>query len=181
VRSMHLVLAGLMAARAAIAADYSLLPNGDFSQQSQLNGWSCQGGTWNSDDAASAAGSGSMALQNAGGIPGQCTSACIPIRPGVAYTISGQSRVLLGNPVISFACAQAGTDHCNSFTYDIQGPAMSAAYAWNNQAATASGILTGLSLMCTITLTSADLGSVSAHFDNLFLTTDVIFFGGFEP
>jgi hypothetical protein len=105
----------------------------------------------------------------------------MPIRPGAAYSIGGQSRVLLGNPVISFACAQAFTDHCNSFTYDIPGPAMSTTFGWNNQASVASGTLTGLAVMCTVTLTSADLGSVTAHFDNLFFATDMIFFQGFDP
>jgi hypothetical protein len=180
-RGVHaLAVLALVIAHAAGAANPNLLPNGDFSQQNQLAGWTCLSGSWISDDAASNAASGSMWLQNFGNSPGHCTSSCIAVKPGVAYTLGGQSRILFGNPVITFACAEADTDHCNSFTYNLQGPAMSTANTWNSQPATASGILHSYSLMCTVTLGSQDLGSISGHFDNLFLTTDVIFFDGLE-
>jgi hypothetical protein len=174
------LLAGLLVAQAALAADGNLLSNGDFSQQSQLTGWSCFNSSWSNDDAASSAGSGSMELHEGSNVAGHCTSSCMAVRPGSAFSLGGHSRVLFGTPVISFACAQAGTDHCNSLTYDIQGPTMSTANVWNNEPAVATGILTGLSVMCTVTLGSADLGSISGHFDNLFFTTDDIFFGEFE-
>ena len=58
---------------------------------------------------------------------------------------------------------------------------MSTANTWSGSPASASGMLAGtLSLKCTITLASQDLGSVWGHFDNLFFTTDVIFAEGFE-
>jgi hypothetical protein len=163
-------------------ADKNLLPNGDFSQPNQLTGWSCLGSSWSSDDAASIVGSGSMALQNTGNIAGSCTSACIRVKPGAAYSLGGQSRVLLGQPVITFACAESGTAQCNSFTFNLQVPAMSTANVWNTPAASTSGILGSgtFSLNCKVTLGSQDLGSVSAHFDNLFFTTDVIFAADFE-
>ncbi len=175
-----MLLAGLVVTQGALAADGNLLPNGDFSQQNQLTSWSCFNSSWNADDAASSAGSGSMELHEGLNTSGHCTSSCIAVKPGSVYSLGGQSRVLFGTPVITFACAQAYTDHCNSFTYDIQGPVMSTANAWNNEPAVASGTLTGLSVMCTVTLGSADLGSTSGHLDNLFFATDDIFFGGFE-
>ena len=176
------VAVALATACAEAAAAANLLPNGDFSTANQLQGWSCLGGAWNSDDAASTVGSGSMALQNSGNVAGNCTSPCIAVRPGAAYSLGGQSRVLFGNPVITFACAQTNTTQCNSFTFDLQGPAMAVGNAWNAVPASASGILANstLSLKCTLTLGSADLGNVSGHFDNLFFTTDVIFATSFE-
>ena len=182
-RSVHTLLVGLALAVAhpVAAADFNLLPNGDFSQQNQLAGWSCAGGTWSSDDANSSATSGSMWLQNFGNAPGQCTSTCIAVRPGAAYSLGGQSRILLGNPVITFACASTGTNRCNSFTYDLQGPAMSTANSWSTATSVSGHLGSGVrSLLCTVTLGSQDLGTIWGHFDNLFLTTDVIFFDGFE-
>lgn len=167
--------------QAAVAADGNLLPNGDFSQQNQLTGWSCFGGSWTSDDVAASATSGSLWLQNSGNTAGHCTSPCFAVRSGAAYSLGGQSRVLFGNPVISFECASSNAAQCNSFTYDLHGPAMSTASTWS-QPASASGVL-GISvqsLMCTVTLGSADAGAIWGHFDNLFFTTDVIFFQGFE-
>jgi hypothetical protein len=175
-------LIGLTVIPSVRAADFNLLPNGDFSQQNQLAGWTCAGGSWSSDDADSSAGSGSLWLQNFGFAAGQCTTSCIAVRPGAAYNLGGQSRILLGNPVITFACASTGTTQCNSETYDLQGPAMSTANAWT-AAASAGGYLgSGVqSIKCTVTLGSQDLGSISGHFDNLFFSTDVLFFNGFEP
>ena len=183
-RRAQLALAGLalVVTNAASASDRNLFANGDFSQQNQLAGWSCVGGTWSSDDAASNVGSGSMALQDFAGTAGNCTSTCLAVRPGAAYSLGGQSRVLIGQPVITFACAEAGTAQCSSFTFNLQGPAMSTANTWNNQAASANGILnySTLSLKCMVRLGSQDNGSISGHFDNLFFTTDVIFAADFE-
>ena len=185
-RSAQLALTALalVAANAVVAADRNLLPNGDFSQQNQLAGWSCLGGSWSSDDAASNAGSGSMWLQNYNFSDGYCTSACIAVRPGAAYSLGGQSRVLFGNPVITIACAEAyASAQCSSFTFNLQGPTMSTASAWNSAPAIASSILSDstLSLKCTVTLHNPVAGDmISAHLDNLFFTTDVIFADAFE-
>jgi len=163
------------------AADSNVLQNGDFSQQSQLTGWSCLGGSWNSDDVNSDASSGSMWLQNFGFNAGQCTSACMAVRPSAAYSVGGQSRILFGNPVITFACASTDTTTCNNFTYNIPGPAMSTANSWSAPVSAFGHLGSGdHSVKCAVTLGSQDLGSISGHFDNLFFTTDVVFFDGFE-
>lgn len=187
VRSHKMLRSGFAAlalavASAAGAADGNLLANGDFSQQNQLAGWSCLSGTWSSDDAASSASSGSVWVQNAFTSPGQCRSSCIPVRPGAAYTISGQSRVLFGNPVISFTCEESVNDQCTSIVHTLPGPTMSAVYAWNSTPASASGLLGSatVALQCTAKLGSQDAGSIWGHFDNLFFATEDIFFQGFE-
>jgi hypothetical protein len=181
--ALALVTVLLGVAPAAKAADANLFPNGDFSQSNQLAGWSCLSGSWSSDDAAAGAGSGSMWLQNFLTTAGHCTSSCIAVRPGSAYSIRGQSRVLFGNPVVSFTCTESFNTQCTSVAHTLPGPAMSSAYAWNDTPAAASGILTSgtLSLQCTATLGSQDAGGISGHFDNLFFATDDIFFQGFEP
>jgi hypothetical protein len=181
-RSKSLFLACLIVAQSAVAADGNLLPNGDFSQQNHLTGWTCSSGSWILDDADSIAGSGSMWLQNFLTNDGSCTSGCLAARGGAAYSLGGQSRVLFGNPVISFECASSFTTQCNSFTYNLHGPTMSTSSTWSPPVG-ATGILeVGVqSVMCTVTLGSSDHGDIWGHFDNLFFTTDVIFFQGFEP
>lgn len=184
-RSAQLVLMGLalIAAKVAPAADRNLFPNGDFSQQNHLAGWTCLNANWSSDDAASNAASGSMELQTSNFTDGFCTSACIVVRPGAAYSLGGQSRVVFGSSVtFTIACAEDyASAQCHSFTYNLQGPAMSAAFAWNSTPAVASGILsnTTQSLNCKVTVHNVDY-SVTGHLDNLFLTTDVIFAADFE-
>ena len=181
--ALALVTLLLGVAPGVTAADANLLPNGDFGQPNQVAGWSCLSGSWSSDDAAAGAGSGSMWVQNFMTTAGHCTSSCIAVRPGSAYTIRGQSRVLFGNPVISFTCAESFNATCTNVAHTLPGPAMSSAYDWNNTPAAASGFLTNgtLSLQCTATLGSQDAGGISGHFDNLFFATDDIFSEGFEP
>jgi hypothetical protein len=176
-------LAGLafVVAHAATAAQANLLANGDFSQENQLTGWTCSSGSWISDDADSIAGSGSMWLKNFLTNAGSCTSGCLAVRGGAAYSLGGQSRVLFGNPVISFECASSYTTQCNSFTYDVHGPAMPTSSTWSPSVGATGVLEPGVqSLMCTVTLGSSDHGDIWGHFDNLFFTTDVIFFEGFE-
>jgi len=184
-RNLPFVLAGiaLLAAEACLAADTNLLPNGDFSALNTLTGWQCLGQSWiSNDDADANAASGSLSLQDISFTHGYCTSPCIAVRPGAAYSLGGQSRLLYGTPYVDFSCAETNATTCNSFTYNLHGPAMSMATAWNDPAASASGILgsSTRSLKCTLTFRSVDYGIISGHFDNLFFTTDVVFAADFE-
>ena len=177
-----LLISALEFACPVAATDLNLLPNGDFTQPNQLTNWSCLGGTWSSDDADSSAGSGSMWLQNTGNIAGSCTSACFAVRAGAAYSLGGQSRTLLGSSLVaSFACASSSATQCTSFTYDLQGPAMSLGNSWGAATSAEGFLASGVqSMKCTVTLGSQDLGSASGRFDNLFFRTDVILFNGFD-
>jgi hypothetical protein len=180
------------------AADKNLLVNSDFSQASQLSGWTGTG-SWSNNDAGNAAGSGSLMLTAATvcipptpPIPtpicayygSSSTSSCMMVRPGAAYALGGQYVIAGAFPAPLLACAAHSNADCTGAGVALGQPALSLSYTWS-AAVTASGTLPGdaQSVSCTASLDDYSPltdGTSSANFDNLFFTTDVIFSDAFE-
>ena len=193
---MRFVLVALLLHSASVAAAgyTNLLINGDFAKTSQLSGWtSCSSASWSSDDAAGLAASGSLEL-SASSIydphtmtfilgTASCASGCLPVRPGAAYLLGGQSRLAYGTVMPGFNCVAYPTPDCTGAGDTLSSPAMSTASSWDAVASDASGTLSNAirSVRCWPSATGvAEAGAGIAHIDNLFFGTDALFADGFE-
>jgi hypothetical protein len=77
----------------ASAADSNLLPNGDFSNASQISGWTAPEGvtiSFSSRDGAGNASSGSMQIATDGSGRGYAQSGCFAVVPGTAFRFGGR-------------------------------------------------------------------------------------------
>lgn len=161
----------------AHAADPNLLPNGDFSNASQLTNWSGTGISWSNDDAGSDAGSGSMQLDVNFFTTNFTGSACFDVTPGAPYSSGGQSKVVAGTPgqvSVVFTCSYYLRKGCvGTHGPDLAvAPAMSTSASWN-PAASATGALPSdaLSVFCLAGVFVNDGVPASARFDNLFFNS----------
>lgn len=175
---------------AAFADSANLLPNGDFSDASQITGWQNIGSatiSWTTDDADDAPDSGSIEVTaDDSGMLGTAFPNCFDVTGGAGYKVGLQSKVVTSNIPLNFmACSSYPAASCGGTpTALANNPPARFNPFWTPS--TASGVLPAdaQSVFCGVSLSgSAADGAVTVRYDNIFFkmtAADTVFEDGFD-
>ena len=173
----------------AAATDSNLLPNGDFSNTSHLNGWSDMGpGEMMfdyADDSNHDFDSGSMviSMSNMAG-PSTVASSCFTVMPGANYNYGGQfsSDDDSASSELRFTCSSFDNSNCTGSAHGMAPLVVnsvdvrSSSHAFSGPMTT-SGVLSGTSksVLCNLSMRATSsgfmMGNTSMRADNLFFNS----------
>jgi hypothetical protein len=111
-------------------ADSNLLPNGDFSSQNQVSGWSGDMVFNGALNAAGTPGSGALMLStNDDGDPVVAVSSCFAVTPNAAFSYGGQVYIppsFNTAPSVAFTCSAYQAANCSGGPIDLAGSSVGA-------------------------------------------------------
>jgi len=168
-RRASAVVAALVALP-AFAQD--LLPNGDFSDASQLAGWSAAlSGTilWSSQDAAGNAASGSLQGESAGtGNPVLGVSSCMAVTGGQTFRYGGSASGGVGFASAGFVCTAFDANDCSGTGASLDYVDLHHADAAPWYAASVDGVLPPHAQSVHCSTSNNAMGASTVYFDDLF-------------
>ena len=156
----------------------NLLPNGDFSAQQQVSGWTAGDGSiaWSSDDMGNSSSSGSLSLSTSMTSVvrnGSAFTSCFAVSSGSAYTIGGASRVTAGGGTGNLNCSTYSDTACTTSRTHLSNATFTGGSNW-----TATSIAAGTlpddahSANCFLLLVGSGSAQSSAmEFDGLFFNS----------
>jgi len=167
----------------ASAEDSNLLPNGDFSNTSQISGWTALEGTtisFSSMDGAGNAASGSLQITTDGSGPGSAQSGCFAVVPDTAFRFGG--RVAAAAPGVTthvfFRCISYAAANCSGSARIDLNPARegldiagSSFVSLPELSGTTDGSARAASCDVVLTTSNSGNGVLSAIFDDLHFTS----------
>jgi len=165
----------LFATTGSLANAVNLLPNGDFSNSSQVTSWAAVPGygtsiSWSSDDAIGDTTSGSLQVDIPFGVTAKANSACFAIQSAASYTYGGQSRIVAGAPTDTFVCYSYDTTNCTGSATGLTGPIISQGLTWP-AVVSAGGTLSNSAktVQCKLDISNGPpFAPMTVRFDNLF-------------